>query len=68
MEFWISSNLGVLALVCAVISAKWAMDLGWSQARQIIWFVAGLLLGPVAMLILYVRLLGVAPESAKRWL
>jgi hypothetical protein len=43
------------------------MDLGCSQARQIIWFVAGLLLGPLAMLILYVRLLGVAPEPAKRW-
>jgi hypothetical protein len=68
MEFMISSNLGILALVSAVICAKWAMDLGWSQARQIIWFIAGLLLGPVAMLILYVRLLGVAPESAKRWL
>jgi hypothetical protein len=67
MEFMITSNLGILAFVSAVISAKWAMDLGCSQARQIIWFVAGLLLGPLAMLILYVRLLGVAPEPAKRW-
>ena len=67
MEFMITSNLGLLALLSAVICAKWAMDLGCSQARQIIWFVAGLLLGPLAMLILYVRLLGAAPEPAKRW-
>lgn len=67
MDFMITSNLGILAFVSAVICAKWAMELGWSQVRQIICFVAGLLLGPLAMLILYVRLLGRASASAKRW-
>lgn len=56
-----------LAFVCAVICAKWAMDLGWSQVRQMLCFAAGLLLGPLAMMILYVQLLRLAPESAKRW-
>ena len=60
-------QLGLVAFVCAVICAKWAMDLGCSQVSQMIWFVAGLLLGPLAMMILYVRLIGVAPESARRW-
>ena len=61
-------NTNLLAFVCAVISAKWAMDLGWSQVRQVIWFVAGLLLSPLALMILYVRMFAKAPESAKRWL
>jgi hypothetical protein len=62
-----SVQVGLVAFVCAVICAKWAMDLGWSQTRQMIWFAAGLLLGPLAMMILYVRQLSGAPESARRW-
>jgi hypothetical protein len=61
-------QVGLVMFVCAVICAKWAMDLGWSQVRQMIWFAAGLLLGPLAMMILYVRMFSVAPESAKRWI
>ena len=67
MNFMISSNLGIIAFVCAVLCAKWALDLGWSRSRQMIWFAAGLCLGPLAMLILYIRLVGMAPESARRW-
>jgi hypothetical protein len=61
-------QVGLVMFVSAVICAKWAMDLGWSQIRQVTWFAAGLLLGPLAMMILYVRLLSAAPESARRWL
>ena len=50
--------LSFLAITCGILSAKWAMELGCSQLRQALWGVAGLLLGPLALLILYVRLLG----------
>jgi hypothetical protein len=58
--------LGV-AVVCALICAKWAMELGFSQFRQIVWGIVGLVLGPVGVLLLYVRHLGLASDSAKRW-
>ena len=50
-------SFGIVAFTCAILSAKWAMELGFSQFRQVLWGVAGLLLGPLALLILYVRLL-----------
>ena len=56
-------TLSLLAFVCGIISAKWAMELGFSQLRQVIWGVAGLLLGPVALLLLYIRLLIAWQES-----
>ncbi len=62
--------LSRLAFTCAVISAKWAMELGFSQLRQAIWGLAGLLLGPLALLILSIRLLGArqsARESGGQW-
>lgn len=48
-------NFGIVAFTCAILSAKWAMELGFSQLRQLLWGVIGLLLGPLALLILYVR-------------
>lgn len=36
------------AFVCAVISAKWAMDLGYSQSRQILFGIGGLMCGPAS--------------------
>jgi len=44
-------------IVCAIISAKWAMELGYSQLRQILFLIGGLILGPVMLLILYIYLL-----------
>ena len=41
------------------------MDLGYSQFRQIIFGVGGLFLGPLMLLILYVRLLYKAKEEGK---
>ena len=51
-------NLGILAITCGVLSAKWSMELGFSQLGQVLWGVAGLFLGPLALLILYVRQIG----------
>ena len=56
---------GGYAFACAIISARWAMDLGYSQFRQIIFGVGGLFLGPLMLLILYVRLLYKAKEEGK---
>jgi hypothetical protein len=61
-------QIPLLALVTAILCAKWALDLGFSQGRQMIWFFAGLCLGPLAMLILYVQLVNAAPASARRWI
>ncbi len=40
-----------------IIAAKWAMELGFSQFRQILCGIGGFLLGPIMLLILYIRLL-----------
>ena len=43
-------------IICAFISAKWAMELGFSEGRQILFLFGGLLIGPLMLLILYIRL------------
>lgn len=53
-EFLISG--GVLFLFGA-LSAKWAMELGYSQLAQIGMFFFGLFLGPLVLLHLYVKML-----------
>jgi hypothetical protein len=60
-------TLGGFALVSAIICARWALELGCSQFGQALWGIAGLVGGPLVMLILYVRLLRAAPEPARRW-
>jgi len=49
------SYVGLIFLTCAVLSAKWASDLGFRQSRQVLWGIAGLISGPLALLLLYVR-------------
>jgi len=44
-------------IVCAIISAKWAMEMGFSQGRQVLYLIGGLLMGPLMLLILYSYLL-----------
>jgi hypothetical protein len=56
-----------LALVSALICARWSMELGFSQFEQLLWGIAGFFGGPVVLLILYVRLLRAAPDGGKRW-
>jgi hypothetical protein len=60
-------TFGYLHLLGAIVAAKWAMDLGFSQFRQLLWGIAGLLLAPLVLLILYIRLISQAPESARKW-
>jgi hypothetical protein len=63
----ISPTLGYIHLLAAIVAAKWAMDLGFSQFRQLLWAVAGLVAAPLVLLILYVRLINHAPASARNW-
>ena len=44
-------------IACSIICAKWALDLGYSQFRQIIWGLGGIFFGPLIMLLLYIRLI-----------
>jgi hypothetical protein len=51
--------------VCALVSAKWALELGYSQTRQVLCLVAGLLFGPLTLLILYIYLLEKATKEGR---
>jgi hypothetical protein len=53
------------ALACAVISARWAMDLGYSQSRQLLFGIGGMIFGPLMLLVLYVRLIYLAKAEGK---
>ena len=50
-------------LSCAVICAKWALDLGFSQIRQVLFLIGGLFFGPIMLLILYVFLVNKAKKE-----
>ena len=56
-------SIVVSNLSCAVICAKWALDLGFSQIRQVLFLIGGLLLGPIMLLILYVFLVNKARKE-----
>ena len=47
--------LGIALATCAVISAKWALDLGYGQVSQFLHAIGGLVIGPLVLLILYAR-------------
>jgi len=49
------STSGLVVLTCAILAAEWASDLGFRQSRQVLWGLAGLALGPLALFLLYVR-------------
>lgn len=55
MEHYVVSYAGT-ALLCAVVSARWALELNYGQARQLVCFLGGLVLGPIMPLIMYFRL------------
>ena len=50
-------SIGALMFLFGIISAKWALDLGYSQIIQITLFAAGAVLGPLVVLALYIRLI-----------
>ena len=57
-EIIVVSNLS-----CAVICAKWALDLEFSQIRQVLFLIGGLLFGPIMLLVLYVFLINKAKKE-----
>jgi hypothetical protein len=56
-----------LGLAFALISARWSMELGFSQFGQLLWGVAGFFAGPLVLLVLYVRLLRAGPDRGNIW-
>ena len=50
-------TIGWVHLTAAIIAAKWAMELGFGQARQCLWAIAGFVCPPLVLLDLYVRML-----------
>ncbi len=46
------ASIGYVHLIAAIICAKWSMDLGYSQFRQLLWATAGLVAAPLILLIL----------------
>jgi hypothetical protein len=51
-------------LTCAIICAKWALDLGYSQLKQNLFLIGGFILGPLMLALLYVRLVNNAKKAA----
>ncbi len=49
---------GSLGFIGAILSAKWAMELGVGQTRQLLWGIGGLFAPPLILLLLYVFLIG----------
>ena len=58
-------TIAVSNTVCALICAKWALDLGFSQFRQILFLIGGLILGPLMLLILYIYLINKAKKEGQ---
>jgi hypothetical protein len=59
--------IAYIHFLAAIIAAKWSMEIGFSQVRQMLWGFGGLICGPLALLFLYVRQVSEAPESARKW-
>jgi hypothetical protein len=61
---------GCIGTITAIIAAKWAMELGARQWRQLLWMVASVLVPPLVLLALYVRLVRQSKAEGKpggRW-
>ena len=61
---------GWIGVVTAIIAGKWALELGFRQWQQLLWMIAGLVVPPLALLVLYVRLVRQARLEGKpggRW-
>ncbi len=52
------ASVGYVHFIVAIICAKWASELGFSQLRQLLWGIAGFVAAPLVLLILYIRLIG----------
>ena len=49
------NTMAILNLICGLASTKWALDLDFSQTRQLIFMFGGFILGPIILLVLYVQ-------------
>jgi hypothetical protein len=49
------NTIAILNLICGLVSTKWVLDLDFSQTRQLIFMFGGFILGPIILLVLYVR-------------
>lgn len=58
-------SIGYVQLIAAIICAKWAMDLGYSQPRQLLWAIAGFVFAPIVLFFLYNRLLYKGPSPTE---
>lgn len=58
-------TIAVSNVACAFICAKWALELGFSQLRQIIFLIGGLIFGPLILLVLYVFLINKAKKEGQ---
>jgi hypothetical protein len=63
MQSW--EVIAVCNVYCAIVCAKWALDLGVGQARQILFLIGGLLFGPLMMLSLYIHLINKAKKEGR---
>ena len=59
------NSIAVGNLVCAIVCAKWALELGYSQIRQVLFLFGGLFFGPLTLLILYVYLVQKAQKEGR---
>jgi len=58
-------QIAISNLTCGIICAKWALDLGYSQTRQLLFLIGGLFAGPFILLILYVYLIRKASSDGQ---
>ena len=56
---------GSVMFLFGVLAAKWALDLGYSQVSQFLHFLVALFLGPLVLLILYMRLVYQKKEAGQ---
>jgi hypothetical protein len=52
------AEYGLTALLCGIVSARWALELNYGKGRQLVCFLGGVLFGPLMPLIIYLRLSG----------
>jgi hypothetical protein len=57
--------IAVTNLSIAIICAKWALELGFSELEQLFILFVGLFLGPLVLLMLYIRLIYATKAKAK---
>lgn len=63
--FNMTTQIAAYNVLCAIIAAKWGMDYGVSQFRQLVFGFGGLLFGPLVLLLLYVSMLNKAKKEGK---